>query len=416
MPEPETDRSELSFAEAGPIPELQAPPADPAAAQDLRVANELLGQATVTESSFTNAAALARAPSATVSDEEGAGFAWNELPLVLSHFDLGVLKRIESFRRGSRQAPKAVIVSDQGAFLVKRREHTPELQQRMTVAHKVQKLLLQHRYPAPPLMGTRRSGSTMVVRKQWIYEVFHFVVGDPYDRSAEEAYVAGRALGLMQVILRPVPTSIELPSGSFHASPLLPKAMSRAGDMLVRQLGVADAAGAIGMLQEVGRKLAQASRAADDLGIGAGAPQVTHGDWHPGNLIFNKQRQIIGVIDYDTLRLQHPLLDAANGALQFSAIGGADPTRWTEHLDLARYQAFMQGYAQETDLGAAELQAVPWLMVEALGMEVLLPLAARGAFGGIRGDTMLGVVRRQMDWLINNAQKLSRVLEPDFAG
>src|SRR6478736_6606924 len=34
-------------------------------------------------------------PAPALSDEQGLGYAWNELPLVLSHYDLGTIKRIE---------------------------------------------------------------------------------------------------------------------------------------------------------------------------------------------------------------------------------------------------------------------------------------------------------------------------------
>ena len=48
-------------------------------------------------------------------------FTVEELAVVLSHFDIGVIESVTEFPRGSRKAPKLLIVSEQGKFLLKRR-------------------------------------------------------------------------------------------------------------------------------------------------------------------------------------------------------------------------------------------------------------------------------------------------------
>jgi len=44
-----------------------------------------------------------------------------ELAICLSHYDLGIIKGIAAFSRGSRNAPKAIINCERGRFLFKRR-------------------------------------------------------------------------------------------------------------------------------------------------------------------------------------------------------------------------------------------------------------------------------------------------------
>src|SRR3712207_1142745 len=48
-------------------------------------------------------------------------FSAEELAIVLSNFEIGVIDSIVEFPRGSRKAPKLLIVSEHGKFLLKRR-------------------------------------------------------------------------------------------------------------------------------------------------------------------------------------------------------------------------------------------------------------------------------------------------------
>ena len=45
-------------------------------------------------------------------------FGAEELAIVLSHFDIGIIDSIVEFPRGSRKAPKLLIVCDHGKFLL----------------------------------------------------------------------------------------------------------------------------------------------------------------------------------------------------------------------------------------------------------------------------------------------------------
>src|SRR5688500_12371060 len=45
----------------------------------------------------------------------------DELAIVLSHYDLGVIEQVQEFPRGSRKAPKLLLKADRGTYLLKRR-------------------------------------------------------------------------------------------------------------------------------------------------------------------------------------------------------------------------------------------------------------------------------------------------------
>ena len=92
-----------------------------------------------------------------------------------------------------------------------------------------------------------------------------------------------------------------------------------------------------------------------------------------------RDNQVVAVIDYDSSRLLPRIIDVANGALQFSIIGGdEDISKWPEYLDESRYRRFLRGYDEVMLLSEAEIRTIPWLMIEALIAEAVFPIAATG--------------------------------------
>jgi len=90
-------------------------------------------------------------------------------------------------------------------------------------------------------------------------------------------------------------------------------------------------------------------------------------------MLFRDQR-VVAVIDYDSARLLPRVIDTPNGLLHFSIIGGDDDvSKWPDYLDEARFQRFGRGYDQSMLLSQAEIKKVPYLMMEALIAEAVLP-------------------------------------------
>ena len=151
----------------------------------------------------------------------------------------------------------------------------------------------------------------------------------------------------------------------------------------------------------------------NDAGLPAWPVQIVHSDWHPGNMLF-RGPHVVAVIDYDAARVQQRVLDIANGALQFSILGGRDdPDRWPDHLDISRYKRFVLGYEADPAcvLSRAELRAIPPLMVEALISECVIPIAATGSFAQLNGLSFLRMVQRKVRWLVEQAEALVDVVE-----
>ena len=139
--------------------------------------------------------------------------------------------------------------------------------------------------------------------------------------------------------------------------------------------------------------------------------QIVHADRHPGNMLFRDNR-VVAVIDYDSSRQLARVIDVANGALQFSIIGGdEDVAKWPEYLDETRYRRFLRGYDEVMLLSEAEIRAMPWLMIEALIAEAVFPIAATGNFGRLQGLSFLQMVQRKVYWMQRSSEKMVEIAQ-----
>ncbi len=358
----------------------------------------------------------------SVSSARGVGagrerFDVFELAVVLSHYDIGVVEAIQEFPRGSRKAPKVLIRSAEGTFLLKRRARGKDDPFKVAFCHHLQLYLAERQFPIPHLIGTRGDNNSMLQYKGRIYELFEFIKGTSYDNSVEATADSGKVLGLFHKLLRDYEPDWEPPRGCYHAA----RSVSASIETIPQTLARLDAGyqrhadRTAELVDQLGRAYTEAAHRVNELGMADWPMQIVHSDWHPGNMLFRGPR-VVAVIDYDAARLQQRVTDIANGALQFSILGGGDdPAAWPVHIDEQRFAAFLRSYDQVPGcmISRAELQTVPWLMIEALIAEAAIPIATTGSFGRMEGLGILEMVRRKVQWLRENAERLSRVLDEE---
>jgi Ser/Thr protein kinase RdoA (MazF antagonist) len=346
----------------------------------------------------------------------GAGgrsrFAADELAIVLSHFDIGIITAIQEFPRGSRKAPKLILRTDDGQmYLLKRRARGKNDAYKVAFCHAIQLHLAERQFPLPHLIGTRKDNNSMLKWGEGIYELFEYIKGTTYDQSLEATHDSGKILSLFHKLLRDFKSPYEPPQGSYHAARSVDASMQQVPQTLAKldPTGLATQRDEIGhLVQFLHSSYRDASKRAEDAGLSDWPRQIVHSDWHPGNMLFRGPR-VVAVIDYDAARIQQRILDAANGALQFSILGGGDdPSKWPDHIDLSRYKRFLRGYDSVPDgvLSRAELSVVPWLMIEALIAEAVIPIAATGSFARMEGVGFMLMVRRKVRWLQKHAEDL----------
>lgn len=343
--------------------------------------------------------------------KERANFDAGELAVVLSYYDLGVIESITDFPRGSRRSPKVGIVAEKGKFLLKRRAIARAKPDRVKLAHKLQAYLATVGFPLPKLVETRVGRQTCVQLRDHLFELFEFVAGQSFERTADEAADAGRMLGRFHTGAERFAElfTASIPQGDFHDASGVRTGLCAIRNTLKSHDSFSGNEMELDALVEflLGAYDA-ASDAVNERGFNQLAHRLIHSDWHPGNILF-KNRKVVAVVDYDSVRQSRWVLDVANGALQFSMLAGGDPATWPDHLDLDRYQSFLTGYGSVRPLAQAESRMVPHLMAEALIAECVPPITETGSVGQWAGFRVMQMARRKLTWLAANAGALGDV-------
>jgi homoserine kinase type II len=337
-------------------------------------------------------------------------FATDELAIVLSHFDIGPIDSIVEFPRGSRKAPKLLIVSEQGKFLLKRRARGKDDPFKVAFCHALQLFLAGKQFPLPHLIGTRKDNNSMLQWRNTVYEMFEFIPGQNYPQTLESTFDSGRILAVYHKLLETFQSQWQPPSGSYHRAPSV-----EAGIRAIAQGRAAVGLGGGMDLQPLLGFLFDSYRHAADMvdrqGLENWPKQIVHADWHPGNMLFRENR-VVAVIDYDSARLLPRIIDTANGCLQFSIIGGdEDVAKWPDYLDENRFKRFLKGYDDVMLVSQGEISVIPWLMIEALIAEAVFPIAATGTFVRIDGVAFLQMVQRKVYWMQRNAERMIQLAE-----
>jgi homoserine kinase type II len=281
-------------------------------------------------------------------------------------------------------------------------------------AHDLQVFLAQHGYPVARLVGTRAENNSMLQMNGRIYELFEFASGRHFDQSPQGAEQAGKALGLLHRLLATHRPKFEPPVGSYHAA----SGLEARFDLVLNAVAMVepqlDADSLTATCVFLRKSYQEAAKRAEDCGYQSWMRMVIHGDWHPGNLIF-RDGIVVAVLDFDSARLEPRMADIANAALQFSMrmTKPEDPSTWPEGLDARRLRSLIQGYDASAleKIQHGELCALPWLIIEALIVESVVPIAAPGSFARIPGSAFLAMVERTVRWMRPRADKMTTFLE-----
>lgn len=339
-----------------------------------------------------------------------AEFESQEMAAVLARYDLGVIHRIDRQFKGSRGSPKVILTCDKGRFLLKRRAPGRDHPMKVAFGHGVQQYLAARGFPLPRIMPVRGGDDTMVIINGQIYELFEYVPGTPYDRSLEATFDAGRVLAVFHELIADFESDWEPSRRGYHDANIvrnhlngIPASVGKDDSVVGKE---SELLATVTALYDAYEAAAERVNAA---GFHDWPHQIVHSDWHPGNMLFLDGR-VEAVIDYDSLHLLPAITDVANGALQFSIIGGPeDPRQWPAELDEERFRHFLRGYETQGAIAPEQASLLPVLMIEALISEAVAPIAATGSFGHIEGFRFLQMICRKVRWLQRNSERLTAV-------
>ncbi len=336
----------------------------------------------------------------------GANFSSEELVRVLSHYDVGIVHRVKPLTAGNRRAPKVVVRADKGTFLLKRRPKGRDDLDRVAFAHAVQRHLAARSFPVTSLLITSDERKTVLNVDNHIYELFSYVSGARCDGSAEATQDAGRQLANLHQRLGDFAHDYEPFRASFHDSTTVRQHLKMI--RTDRRAGSAPRTGAV--TESLLIRYDRSAKRVNTLGYDTWRRQVVHGDWHPGNLLFSN-RKVVGVVDFDSIRIAPPVTDLANGMLQFSIVGDhPDPAEWPDAFDEERLFLFLDGYREIVKVSKRKLYALVDLMIEAMIAEAVLPVAATGYFGYHSGVDFLQMIVRKTKWLRRHRKGLTEAM------
>ena len=332
----------------------------------------------------------------------GAKFSSAELARVLSYYDVGIIHQAKALIAGNRRAPKMVIISQQGKFLLKRRPKGKDDLYRVAFAHEVQIHLAKKGSPVATLVTTREDNNTVLQLDNHIYEFFKFISGVRYDGSVEATIDAGRQLARLHTYLQDFECQWKPLRGSFHDSSNVRRHL--------KTIGAGKNSGSNMKLQKLVEDIMiiynNACVRVNELGFDSWQQQVVHGDWHPGNMLFSKDKLTV-ILDFDSVKIAPHVTDLANGMLQFSIVGNRpNPAEWPDYLDQAKLIQFLKGYQSAKELDKNQQNALLDLMIETIIAEAVLPIAATGFFGHLSGFDFLKMIHRKAKWIDKNRNKL----------
>ncbi|MHC4456658.1 MAG: phosphotransferase [Planctomycetota bacterium] len=336
----------------------------------------------------------------------GAHFSSAELAKVLSHYDIGVIDQVKAFTAGNRRAPKVIINSEKGKFLLKRRQKGKDDLHRVSFAHAVHNHLAKKRFTVAALLPTLEQAGTLLHLDNHVYELFEYIEGSRYDGSAEVTIDAGRRLANLHRFLADFAGREKPLKGSFHDSSKVRRHLKSIGSKKTNTNNKKLLAAA----QRLMELYNLSSVRVNELGFDSWPKQVIHGDWHPGNMLFAKRR-LAAVLDFDSTKIAPPATDIANGMLQFSIVGNRpNPADWPAYLDQAKLVQFLNGYREVSKLDKSQTDSLLDLMIETIIAEAVLPVAATGFFGNLSGTDFLKMIRRKAEWIHKNGKTLRQAM------
>lgn len=324
----------------------------------------------------------------------------DQLNEVLSYYSIGNLRTIKPLKAGSDLAPKKIILTDEGIYVLKCRSNDKNDLKSIELAHKVNLFLRQNNFPVAAIIEPAKANQTYILRDNHIFELFCFIEGNRYSGVIPELRDSARKLAHFHHLMANYEQDTLKPRNCFHDSLQVRSSLFQSSTaeherpdlkLLCRDLLVYYNDSCFRVTQ---------------LGFDEWPKHIIHGDWHPGNMLFDKDK-VAAVLDFDSIKMACPISDLANATLQYSIIAGRpNPIDWPEYTDVEKMAEFVKSYSSTNRLNQSQLEAIPDLMIETMIAEAIMPIAATGCFAHFSGIDFLKMILRKTEWISKNRSNL----------
>ncbi len=333
-------------------------------------------------------------------------FSSKELGEALGHYDLGKIKKTRPLTAGNRRAPKIIVTSDRGKYLLKRRPSGKDDLYRVAFSHAVQLHLADKGYCVTSIVATEEHENTILQLDHHIYELFEFIEGVRYSGTEKETIDAGKQMAKFHKLVSKFNYDLLKPlRKTFHDSSFVRSHIKTLGS--TRRAPIKPMKYISDRLMGLYEK---ASVRVNQFGFDSWDEQIVHGDWHPGNMLFADDK-VAAVLDFDSVKIAPPITDLANAMLQFSLVGGRpNPKDWPGYLNQNKLVWFLKGYKKVISLNKNMITAIIDLMIETIIAEAVLPVATTGFFGNMEGRDFLNMIHRKADWIDKNRGSLAAAM------
>jgi Ser/Thr protein kinase RdoA (MazF antagonist) len=328
-----------------------------------------------------------------------------EIDNVLGHYALGSVNSITELAAGSVLSPKVVLETDRGKLLLKRRARGLDLPGVVAFSHEVILGCLQAGVCVPPLIGTTLDNNSIVQFEDHVYELFVFIDGIRFDTSKQmigsHAHQAGALLAELHTALDTIeyasePSIEKVPLNLDRLELLNQSSIQIADDMKIQ----------LSRLLKFGAELITANDRSQ---------AIVHGDWHPGNMIFQGS-EIVAVCDFDHTRIGSRTRELAQAMIHFSMklpTAGESPHQCAMEPDISALHAFWKGYQcinPDAYLPRLCIGLMPAVMIDA----ALASFPYQNFLGGgDQPDSLLIAVSRKAMWLDEHQSQLISMLEKE---
>lgn len=325
-----------------------------------------------------------------------ARFSPAALRTVLLHYALGNIRSIRELHGGNPASPKALVLTEAGPVVVKRRAQGPG-RAALHAAHQAQAVARAAGVATPQVLTAMGTADTTVLVDGHLYELASWAPGTAYGRDAISARAAGAALGLLHRAWQAWSPPATLP----HR-----RAPGEADVMPAFDRLTATEPGAFSAGRDLAALWVWSSRL---LGSHAGANRpvhgVVHGDMHGGNTLY-RGHVLTALIDFDRAALASQTDEAASAAVLFAAppmrtaLDAAAPASGgpVVALDGPCLRAFIAGYLAHVP-GREPGEVLVARMIRTLAEQAAVSRVASGGFGGRSPGPVLRYVAGVCRWL-----------------